>query len=166
MVRHRRPVMHRVDQAVTADVRRGDGAAADGTPGDCLRACVASLLGLPLADVPHFAQHGHGWWDAWRRWMRHRFTLDVGCLAPDTVRGAGLVLARGPSPRGPFGHVVVAEILDGGPALRTVHDPHPSRAGLAGLADEVYAVVGFPCWPPPAQYALTVGPHAVPSEND
>ena len=34
----------------------------DGTAGDCLRAAIASVLDLPLVDVPHFVALGSGNW--------------------------------------------------------------------------------------------------------
>lgn len=45
-----------VTQTIFADPLRGDGHNADGEPGDCLRACVASILELPLSAVPNFVR--------------------------------------------------------------------------------------------------------------
>lgn len=46
----------------------GDGK--DGRPmGDCLRACVASIFELPIADVPHFAE-ASSWFSAMCDWLR------------------------------------------------------------------------------------------------
>lgn len=155
-----------VDQQVTACPQRGDGANPDGVPGDCLRAAVATLLDLPYDQVPHFALYGYTWWDQLRRWARTR-GLDFGCLPADHARRVladqpgALLIARGPSPRRTRGgHVVVADT-----ALRTVWDPHPSRAGLLAV-DEVY-VVTVPYGPPPEQRALPagrVGPPPAPAD--
>jgi hypothetical protein len=39
--------------------------------GDCLRACVASIFELPLADVPHFVE-ADDWLGWYTRWVRAR----------------------------------------------------------------------------------------------
>jgi hypothetical protein len=42
-------------------------------PGDCFSACVASLIGVPLSDVPVFVDVGDsGWHDACVEWLRAR----------------------------------------------------------------------------------------------
>lgn len=149
-----------VDQRITACPRRGDGADPAGVPGDCLRAAVASLLELPYDQVPHFALHGPGWWDHLRRWARSR-GADFARVPPHAIRHNvtgdpdALLIARGPSLRGARGgHVVIADLN-----LRTVWDPHPSRAGLLSV-DEVF-VVAAPYWPEPAQRALCAAPARV-----
>lgn len=108
-------------------------------PGNCLQAAVASVLGLPLETVPHFA--AFVWWSAamefWARGrgmvVRHEDTTTI----PDR-----LCIAGGKSPRG-VDHACVA---DGG---RVVWDPHPSRDGLT-LVDEVWWfepwLAGEGCW--------------------
>lgn len=141
-----------VTQRILADPTRGDGHDADGNPGDCLRACVASLLGEPYDTVPHFARH-HSWWDYMRRWARARGG-DFACLDATNVRDSlintppgMLIIGSGPSPRGPFRHVVIVD-LD----LQLVHDPHPSRAGLIHVDDVIAYVQTYQ--PPPQQLAL------------
>lgn len=148
---------HRITQRIVADPRRGDGANAAGIPGDCLRACIATALGLPYERVPHVALHGRAWWEHLRRWLRAEHGVDIGCVLPEPLDGdADAVLLRGPSPRGPFAHVVVGRLIAG--QLFARWDPHPSRAGLAGgRVDEVY-VFTRPYWPPPEQRALTARP--------
>lgn len=99
--------------------------------GDCLRACVASVLDLDPNEVPHFVQyieHPAGsemlwWWAlvgfcAWHGW-KARYQL--GGDPP-----SGWSLADGLSPRG-HAHVCVA--YDG----EVMHDPHPSRGGLTRI---------------------------------
>lgn len=102
--------------------------------GDCLRACVASLLDLDLDAVPHFVQYvehpagtdSHLWW-----WALVGFCSAHGwkiryAPEPEPAPG-GWALADGMSPRGHM-HVVVA--CDG----IVVHDPHPSGAGLVSVS--------------------------------
>ncbi len=135
---------------------RPDGHTAAGLPGNCLQAAVASLLHLPLEEVPHFAVYVD-WFAAMRRWARDRdgdftyFPIPVpeeysaawsGIVAWADQHPAACVLLGGPSPRGPFEHEVVGKI-----DLTTVHDPHPSRAGLLEVNDVI--VYCQPYDPPP-----------------
>lgn len=39
-------------------------------PGDCLRACVASIFELTTDQVPHFVADPRGWWPAIQAWLR------------------------------------------------------------------------------------------------
>lgn len=152
-----------VDQRILPDPQRGNGHDADGNAGDCQRAAVASILELPLDEVPHFVAYPHPehdpladewgprWWREQRRWLRTR-GLDCYPCEGDALTEAlhgeagiqwtGHVVAAGPSPRGPFGHTCVA-VFDGlrgpGDRLMLVHDPHPSRAFFDG-AREPYAL--------------------------
>jgi len=103
-----------------------------GQQGDCMRAALASLLDLPIAEVPHFAQldadgKGNFWLLVAEFCRRQGFAFVM-------MRGAFLWaddviyhLISGPSPRNPGGtHAVVGQ-------NGLVHfDPHPSRAGLDG----------------------------------
>jgi len=121
---------------------------AGGQVGDCLRVAVASLLGMGIDDVPHFAaiEHGrpaddplrHAWWWALVGWCRLlEPAFDVVSLDPLDRHAwpdpddpddplLGCYLLTGPSPRGPWLHTVVAK------AGRVVWDPHPDRTGLTG----------------------------------
>jgi len=142
-----------VKQRILADPARADGHDANGNPGDCLTACVASLTGEPYEDVPHFAQHV-SWWSYMRRWARAR-GADFACIVPvdGSIRHVideaerGLAIGSGPSPRGPFRHVVVVD-----EDLQLVHDPHPSDAGVL-YVDEVL-VWSEPYDPAPAHAQL------------
>lgn len=95
-----------------------------GTPGrqgNCLQAAVATLLGLPLDDVPHFVESPGDWVQDMVTFAReHGYRLEwrtkdepitFGLLFGPTVRSADL-------------HHAVA-VING-----EVWDPHPSRAGL------------------------------------
>lgn len=102
----------------------------DGHPaGDCMRASVASILGLPLEAVPHFVQYrrpadAHLWWWALIGFC-HVTGWEVGYVEEPP---RGWALASGLSPRG-HEHVVVAF------AGEVVHDPHPSRAGIVEVKE-------------------------------
>ena len=112
----------------------------NGIYGDCQRAVIASLLDLPIETVPHFLQEAKG--DASDFWERiQTFCAGYG-YAYVSFRGPMRPLLfgsdadvyheiSGPSPRraGVF-HAVVGR--NGTP----YHDPHPSRAMLAGDPSE------------------------------
>ena len=102
--------------------------------GDCMRACVASVLGLPREEVPHFVQQAwdlgdrtsSGWWALLRDWAQRRggdfmATYEVWDNYPN------LTIADGVSMRG-TPHVVVAD-AQGNP----FYDPHPMGGGLIEL---------------------------------
>lgn len=118
----------------------GDGA--DGTePGNCFAACLASLLGVPLAAVPNFALAGEeGWWRELQAWLSPRgwYALDMkwggideevpaGVWSSGYVAPGSLLIASGAAARG-LRHCVLVRAAEDGP--ETLHDPHPSRAGL------------------------------------
>lgn len=101
--------------------------AGEGAGGNCVQASVASILGLPLTDVPHFlevADRPEEWELAFMDWLEER---GVGYIrrSGEWVFD-GYYLASGPSPRGVH-HMVVYR--DG----RLAHDPHPSREGILAV---------------------------------
>lgn len=98
-------------------------------PGNCLQAAIASLLDLPLDEVPHFvgddvATDGEAhWWTCWLRWCEGRgltVRADVEPLPGEYFLGGG------PSPRDPENVKHVAVYRDG----LLVHDPHPDGTGV------------------------------------
>lgn len=96
-----------------------------GEDGNCLAACLASLLEVPLDAVPEF---GHDPANAClNEWLRPLGFYAVTLHGPQEAGGepwfpAGYHIAGGQSAGGP--HAVVA-FGDG-----VVHDPNPNRAGL------------------------------------
>jgi len=99
--------------------------------GNCFAACVASLLEVGIGEVLDDSEllEGKNWWPAWLRWLSQRGygLLHISNNPPAWFFPvAGYSIMSGKSPRGNFGHSVVA--LDG----VMIHDPHPSRAGLDG----------------------------------
>ena len=90
------------------------------THGNCISACLASILEVPIETVPSFVDTY--WWERFVGWLAAQG------LAATSVEGTippGYAIAFGPSTRlADRGHACVA--LDG----VIVHDPHPSREGL------------------------------------
>jgi hypothetical protein len=124
--------MRPVDQLVFPDPEKG-------IRGDCFRSCVASILNLPAREVPHFVQEDN-YWASLENWLE-----PMGLSAIDVTLASGVSISgplqplycvlTGKSPRageaGRLRHCVVAK-RDLCGEFEIVHDPHPSRDGLAG----------------------------------
>ena len=61
-----------VFQTILADPERADGHNAEGIAGNCYQAALASVLELPLEQVPHFAQDGVHWCESSGEWLTAR----------------------------------------------------------------------------------------------
>ena len=89
--------------------------------GDCLRACIASVLELPLEDVPAYLKDDMG--ARYNEWLQ-RFNLYLLCVRFDPGIGpVGYHLIEGPSRNGKDSHVAVG--LSG----KIIHDPDPTSRG-------------------------------------
>ncbi|KAL9182656.1 hypothetical protein ACHAXT_013308 [Thalassiosira profunda] len=111
--------------------------------GNALQAAVASIFGLPLQSVPNFIASPEGYEAAIASFYRQR-NADGRCVKIKLNGDANKIPAkhngdicilRGKSPRGDFGHVVVARHRADG-AFEMVHDPHPDGTFLD--ASEAY----------------------------
>jgi len=108
----------------------------DTVKGDCVPACIASVLEIPIEDVPNVCLLYEDSWgqhlnDFLRRYGIYMISLPVASCEEMAVPLLGYHLMGGPSIRG-VKHCVV------GKNGRMIHDPHPSRAGL--LEIEYYDV--------------------------
>lgn len=107
-----------------------------GVPGgNCFSACIASILELPIQEVPYFMSddiHGREWIIKLGNWLRPRglypMVLSAGAKVP------GVHIIHGQSPRGEGTHAVV------GIGESIVHDPHPSRAGIRSVTERTVLV--------------------------
>ncbi len=107
----------------------------EGTEGDCFRAVLASILELPIADVPHFAAQttvAGEFWSAVYDWLEAQgYQYWPGRNPPEGALEYHAL--SGPSPRTKGGfHATVG--LNG----QVVHDPHPSRSGISGFEPDWY----------------------------
>lgn len=113
-------------------------------PGNCVQACVASLLELPLEAVPHFFKDAdesnyHKGWFLFDEWFgqfgiypRHvDLSSSTGC-AWDFPH-----LAAGPSPRG-IEHQVIRK------GFEIIHDPHPDGGGVDPVREVTDLIVMDP----------------------
>eukprot|EP00581_Thalassiosira_minuscula_P028870 CAMPEP_0183758276 /NCGR_PEP_ID=MMETSP0739-20130205/6318_1 /TAXON_ID=385413 /ORGANISM="Thalassiosira miniscula, Strain CCMP1093" /LENGTH=134 /DNA_ID=CAMNT_0025995857 /DNA_START=57 /DNA_END=458 /DNA_ORIENTATION=+ len=104
--------------------------------GNALQAAVASIFGLSLHDVPNFIESPDGYQAAINKFYQQgvdegkcaKIKLDGSNKIPETFNNMVCIL-RGKSPRGDFGHVVVAKHLKDG-EFEMVHDPHPDEKFL------------------------------------
>ena len=94
--------------------------------GNCMGACMASILELPLGVLIDTTSDEirDDWYGAIQRWLGDR-GLKIVVMRPDDARLAGSYsIGIGPSPRGHFNHAVVCRngVM--------VFDPHPSDDGV------------------------------------
>lgn len=113
---------------------------------NCMAACVASVMARPLWTVPNFVirytTSPEDWYERFTEWVASEgwaiVTLQGEASGEtwgfQTPKGLA-VIATGPSPRAPsfpdwpdMQHSIVQDARTG----KLLHDPHPSRAGLAG----------------------------------
>lgn len=116
--------------------------------GDSLPACLATIVGCRLGDVPDLDQGRDT--EALFNWLaRHEMAgavmlgdLDLFLLRRWVNR---YCVVLGPSPRNPREtHAVVGRLVDGG--IEIVHDPHPSRAGIGEPWSGVIALFSMREW--------------------
>ena len=99
-----------------------------GEDGNCLAACLATLLRLDINEVPGFFSDDEGTWrEKMGAWLVARGWGHL-CItgAPPKMLGPALSIVSGKSPRGDWLHATVWR------GCELLHDPHPSRAGLVG----------------------------------
>jgi hypothetical protein len=122
-----------------------------GGEGDCLSACLASLLELEGREVPKFLRDhgGTGMLPAARSWLVENFGLSLICFYIEKVPikwlGAApgqlcIAVGRSAVPGGLY-HAVVGRLTDEGSAFEIIHDPHPLRLGITGRPRALYFLV-------------------------
>jgi hypothetical protein len=121
---------YKVDQKVVEPPERGD----------CMIACICTALEIPYdatmdalrTEIDRIVARRGDWFTFVTAWALGRgYTLHVETV-PENVPPFVRTIAGGPSPRGcKAGHAVVCYGHD-----QLLHDPHPSRAGLSGPAED------------------------------
>jgi hypothetical protein len=98
----------------------------DAPSGNCLQACIASILEMDIDEVPHFVERKSAdWFDVMNQWLIDNaecYLLPLNQWMRDFTPH-GYALASGDSPRGIPHSVVVCDGV-------VVHDPHPSKGGI------------------------------------
>lgn len=101
--------------------------------GNCFPACIASILEVPLEEIPEVDESlKWGWMKPFNDYLAEKGLafIDV-CLQQHKLYEPPvgvLCILSGPSPRFDCDHSVVGRTQKDG--LYMVHDPHPSRDGL------------------------------------
>ena len=116
--------------------------------GNALQACAASILGKALDGVPNFVEAD----DYWQAMLDHASSIGLSVIKMPLTDGklpfpsasGTFCIARGTSPRGAHGHVIVAAVAADGVSLSPVHDPHPDGGFLSGHAVWAAFYVPFP----------------------
>ncbi len=103
--------------------------------GNCLAACVATYLGITLEEVPHFGEYDPegepgAWWHLLVGFMAAHGLWPVKLDDPSEALPGEAVFVVGPGPRGVMHQVIYRDGV-------LWHDPHPSRAGLLGVAEVI-----------------------------
>lgn len=132
----------------------------DAGVGDCFSACLASLLEIPLADVPKFRRdnpYPADMMTSARKWLAEKHGLSIvtvqledrngGNFIGSDIRIIGAVpgtpcIGGGDSPNfKDVSHAVVGEIDEHGMNFVMTHDPNPSGKGIVGYPKHLYFLV-------------------------
>jgi len=115
-----------------------------GAPGgNCFSACVASILELPMSEVPYFMAP-EDWWPPFKDWCVKRGVYPF--YMPEAIYPpAGYSIMCGPAPRRAIARPGVTYASDAHHAVVArdgviVHDPNPERTGLVEAHDYVVLV--------------------------
>ena len=102
--------------------------------GNALQAVIASMFGLSLKEVPNFIEMPVGYETAIKEFCSAggigatKINLIGDGLNQISIYAGKLCCLRGKSPRGDFGHVIVARLYN--EKFEFVHDPHPDGTML------------------------------------
>lgn len=120
--------------------------------GNCFAACVASILELPLAEVPNFCcdYPENEWYQVFANWLNARGCMPL-CFPVGRSDQAGwLKIARDCGTGVPW--IGSGDNPDGAKhstvwmADKMVHDPNPSRRGIIEIEDALFIVSARPGW--------------------
>jgi hypothetical protein len=116
--------------------------------GNCFAACVASLLGISIEELPDLNACTGDWTRPLNRWLAQyglayvEMCTETNAFYTRLPRGlhailGGLSPRHTKTPEGQSIHHAVIGCADGKWAFEIVHDPHPSRDGLDGPVESV-----------------------------
>ena len=115
----------------------------NGVIGDCLRAALASLLGLPLEQVPHFLKEHWGDFEAVKEALNQFLTKrGLMLLVLPYPHSVNMLQAEAKSTGADCYHLIFGVDHDGdrhacvGRNGQIVHDPHPLKRGFANPPGE------------------------------
>lgn len=106
--------------------------------GNCMSACLASILDIPLREIPNFTHFKERWYPEMWKWLGERgyelyyiYQIEKidwdnfpGCIPGwEKLKILPYYMHNGKSPRG-YGHATV------GWRGKMIHDPHPAGGGV------------------------------------
>lgn len=97
-----------------------------GKEGNCFAACLASLFGVSIDEIPDFFSKGDEfWWDNVRAFLKERGygVFTIGYSEDWMKEQCGCFIVAGKSPR----ELTHAVIYNEG---KMIHDPHPDGGGV------------------------------------
>lgn len=123
----------------------------DSERGDCERACVATILGVPIESVPNFAdpeerKHLHLWLREWLPAQGYGIIEPKRSLAPRDYTYSGLqhlaAIATVPSQAFDCKHAIVVgwrphPEYEGALQCYVVHDPNPNNGPYENVAEVI-----------------------------
>jgi len=102
-----------------------------GNDGNCLAACIASLLEMDIDDVPVYLDDDT-WYEQYEKWLTSKgvtvLYISEPVNGPWRISNGFNMILCGESPRGH--HAVIGRSRSG--SIRFVHDPHPSGDYIIG----------------------------------
>jgi hypothetical protein len=117
------------------EIKRNYQTVFEANKGNALQACVASIFGASMDNVPNFIE-ADNYADAIADFVYTNYGLTFVKFSQNKneldfkVQNETWILAAGKSPRGNFKHVVVSKIVD--KKITLLHDPYPDGEGLVG----------------------------------
>jgi hypothetical protein len=107
--------------------------------GNCFAACIASLLELPIEQVP-IESGGDDWLEQTQAFLKTKglffleVRLDVAVKYPLYELYDVWAIYYGKSPRGDWFHSIIGKLdmEDGFAVHKFIHDPHPDNAFIVG----------------------------------
>lgn len=102
------------------------------SPGNCVQAATATMLGLDLHKVPNFIEYDN-WFPVWRNWLAKQGYAVVGYKGHFHFEGYSFAIGTTYRKEDVL-HMV---ILHNGELF---HDPHPTLAGIVEIVETLILV--------------------------
>lgn len=100
--------------------------------GNCYAACLASILEIPLDNVPFPDGNDNNFWTIYCNWFKSNNACIVTIQKNDFIPPESYLIGTVKSPR--FENSDHAVVIFGG---KIIHDPHPSKASLSDNLNDV-----------------------------
>ncbi len=98
--------------------------------GNCMAACIASILEIPIETVK--IKESDSWYKDVNGWLHTEHGLALMTVTKIPYWFKGYLILCGVSPRN-IEHATVGQVVEG--VATIVHDPHPSRDGIADITE-------------------------------